>query len=644
MIGAFMPTRSPAAQSGYWLACALLVAACIVPTDAQAQRALRWDSLEVTAHLDASGTLHVVETHAMLFTGDWNGGERAFNIRPRQRISLSGIARVGPDGPVALTEDASLDDVDDYAWADRTTLRWRSRRPSGPPFADTRIAYEIRYALSGILLEDGDGYQLDHDFAFPDRQGAIESFELRLSFDPSWQPSSHIEPLYTAASLPPGRRFVLTIPLQYRGAGTPAALDTSRPPVIIGGVLAITGVIVLTLAWFFVREESIGRFAPLATGIDQAWLREHVLAYPPEVVAAAWDEHIGSAEVVALLARLEADGALESSLSTARRGATMTLRLKGERGRLDGYERALIDKLFFHRRTETSTSAVREHYRDSGFNPADEIRPGLEAAVEAILPPGPAPQRRPPIAGSVFAIGLGLLLWTAWTGSPTVWWPTVSAVVLTSMGVMSGTLFRRDPGRGRSAALLALIPALAIAALTIWFLWWPAGTGSVELRSATVLGMVAVAAALTFWSVAALRSRRHHDAMAFRKNLAAARRFFASELGKEQPALADEWYPWLLAFGLGRKVDRWSTTHAGAVTSRNTGSTSWSSSSSSSPVSGGWTGLAGGRGGGAGGGASWQAAAGGMAAGVSASSSSGGGSSGGSSGGGSSGGGGGGGW
>lgn len=637
-----MPTR--ASRPVYRLAWALLIAACVGPTVVHAQPSLGWDRLDVTAHLDADGTLHIVETHAMVFTGDWNGGERAFNIRPRQQVTLSGIARIGPDGPVDLTEDDSLDDVNDYAWADRTTLRWRSRRPSDPPFAETRITYELRYALSGILLEDGNGYQLDHDFAFPDREGTIERFGLRLTFDPAWQPSSDVEPFYAVGPLPPGRSFVLTIPLQYRGAGTPAALDTSRSPAIIGGVLAILSVLVLVVAWLFVREESIGRFAPLAVDIDAAWLREHVFAYRPEVVAAAWDEHIGKAEVVALLAGLEADGVIESSVSAAK-GADMTLRLKSDGRALNEYESALIDKLFFHRRLKTTTSAVRKHYKDSGFNPADEIRPGLEAAVEAILPPGPAPRRRLPIAGLAFAIGLGLVLWTWWTGAPMVWWPLAAAAVLTGMGSISGTLFRRYPHWGRVAALVCLIPAVAIAAVMAWFLWWPAGTGDIELRPVTVLGMVAMAVAWIFWSVDSLRSRRHRAAMAFRKQLAAARAFFAGELGKPNPALADEWYPWLLAFGLGRDVDRWSTIHAGTIASRNTGSTSWSSSSS--PGSSGWTGLAGGRSGGAGGGASWQAAAGGMAAGVSASSgssSSGGGSSGGSSGGGSSGGGGGGGW
>ena len=50
-----------------------------------AQRQLSWDALDVTASLDGDGTLDVVETQAMVLTGDWNGGERTFNLRPRHR-------------------------------------------------------------------------------------------------------------------------------------------------------------------------------------------------------------------------------------------------------------------------------------------------------------------------------------------------------------------------------------------------------------------------------------------------------------------------------------------------------------------------------------------------------------------------------
>src|SRR4029078_11270068 len=62
------------------------VLALFLPTAAFAQRELHWDALQVAAHIDGHGTLQVVETQTMVFTGDWNGGERIFNIRPRQKV------------------------------------------------------------------------------------------------------------------------------------------------------------------------------------------------------------------------------------------------------------------------------------------------------------------------------------------------------------------------------------------------------------------------------------------------------------------------------------------------------------------------------------------------------------------------------
>src|SRR5436853_6793843 len=100
----------------------------LVPVSLLAQRQLSWDALDVTAHLEADGALDVVEQQTMVFSGDWNGGERTFNLRPRQRLTVVGIDRIDPatQQRIALTEDSSLDAVDDYAFTDRHTLRWRS--------------------------------------------------------------------------------------------------------------------------------------------------------------------------------------------------------------------------------------------------------------------------------------------------------------------------------------------------------------------------------------------------------------------------------------------------------------------------------------------------------------------------------------
>jgi hypothetical protein len=622
----------------------------IVPSTAFAQRELRWDSLDVTAHLDASGTLHVSETQTMVFTGDWNGGERKFRIHPRHTLSFIGIYREESGRWQPLTEDSSLDDVDDFAWTDRTTLRWRSRRSSDPPFADTTIRYELKYELSGILLKEGDSYVLDHDFAFRDRDGAIDRFVLRLTLDPAWQAVSDLHAEYTAGPLASGETFVLNLPLRFTGAGAPSTFDLTRPREIAIGVSILLGVTVLAVIAFFVHEQSRGRFAPLPAHVDEPWLREHILKYPAEIVGAAWDEQVGTTEVVALIARMVRDGTLESHVGKGNaKSASMSLALKVDRATLSGHERALVDGLFFDGRNETSTSLVKSHYKSKGFDPADVIRAGLEAAVASALPAGAAP-RRFPISSIVFTIGIGALLIAWYLGRlhvPSALILTLAMLIVAGIGQMAGVRFQAYLWWDRGEAVACLVPAVTIAIGVAAFLWFYAGTGRIELDPINIFALVAIACALTNASINALKSRRRREAMAVRKAFAAGRAFFMAELRKERPALRDDWYPWLLAFGLGKQMDDWSAQRPSQTSGgRRVSNTPTSVTTSSS--SDGWTGFGGGRSGGAGGGASWQAAAGGMAAGVSVPSSSGSGggssSSGGSSSGGSSGGGGGGGW
>src|SRR5215813_10524424 len=66
---------------------------CVAPGAQAAERELHWDALDVKAHLDADGVLDVIELHTMIFTGDWNGGERVFNVRARQKLEFLGVQR-----------------------------------------------------------------------------------------------------------------------------------------------------------------------------------------------------------------------------------------------------------------------------------------------------------------------------------------------------------------------------------------------------------------------------------------------------------------------------------------------------------------------------------------------------------------------
>jgi hypothetical protein len=44
------------------------------------EHSLYWRDLDVHARLDQDGRLHVTERHAIVFTGDWNGGQRQFDL------------------------------------------------------------------------------------------------------------------------------------------------------------------------------------------------------------------------------------------------------------------------------------------------------------------------------------------------------------------------------------------------------------------------------------------------------------------------------------------------------------------------------------------------------------------------------------
>ena len=630
-----------------------VLAVWLLPAEARAQRALDWELLAVDAHLDADGTLHVAERQTMVFTGDWNGGERKFDIRPGQGLVVNGIERLEPAAGASrpLVADASLDDVDDYSQVDAMTWRWRSRLTSDPPFANTRITYVMRYELSAILLSDGTSVRLDHDFAFPDRQGVIDRVTVRLTLDPVWSVDGGLEDLYSGGPLAPGESFTLTMPLRYTGTGSPSILDTRRPREVVLAVSTLLGVTALAIIAFFIREQRLGRFAPLAVrDITEPWLQANLVTHPAEVVGAAWDESIGASEVVALIARLVSEGKLRSSVT----GSTMQLQLAKARESFSGYEAALIGGLFFDaKRNDTSTDAVKQHYKETGFDPARLIKKGVEEGLAQVMPAANLPRLRGWLTLLMFVAGAGALTMDFFTQPVDRSIPVVIFVVACVGALLlqiPGFLFRQHMKWGHLAALACMVPALIVLAAVLALFWWVIGTGRLGLSPYLFTGIVSLALWMITASINGMKSRQTKTGVDFRKRLTAAREFFESELETPQPRLRDEWYPWVLAFGLGGDAERWATrfrsvahTTASQSSTHTADALSSPTTSPASPST--WTGAGGGRSGGAGGGAAWTAAASSMAAGVSAPSSSGsggGGSSSSSSG--SSGGGGGGGW
>ncbi len=606
-----------------------------------AGRELSWPALEVEARLESDGTLAISELQRMRFTGDWNGGERRFRLPLGQRLTLDRIVRLaGPIGPERELVRGDLAAVDHWDWTSSNTVRWRSRLPSDPPFDSTELAYRLDYRLTGALVSEGEGrYRLAHDFAFAERDGAIERVEVRLALDSAWRSASPLPVSYQGGPLPPGEGFVVRAELVHVGAAEPAFAAPARLAGLVVAAIAAAFVLgwAVLVARFRARERALGRFAPLPEVSGPGWLDEKVFALAPELVGAAWDRTIAAPEVAAMLARLTQEGKLASEVESRGRwfrGHELKLRCLVAREAFNEPERRLIDALFGEA-SETDTRTLRERYRGTGFDPASRIRAGLESGLQRLrgfAADSPRPARLP--TAQLLLAGLTLLGVVA-VGFPASRMPALlllPVLLVASLPGLVGALV----GQSRVGRLIG--PAVALAttfllqlAALVGFARWPG------VSLAAPLGGALLALGIGRFLLNLLATRESAVSLERRRELAAARRYFVGELARREPRLEDRWFPYLLAFGLAPQMDRWFRAFGDA--SRSAGGSTWTSTGSPTG-GGGWSG-GGGAFGGAGASATWAMAATAMSAGVPAPSSSGGGGGGGGS---SSGGGGGGGW
>jgi len=612
--------------------------------------------VDVTAQLDSSGRLTITERQTIVLSGDWNGPERTFVVAPGQTHRLLRLTRVdrATRSEHELTE-GDLTKVDEYRWFDGHVLRWRSRLPSAPVYRNDTLSYTLVHAYDGILLPrtatDGSGgaeYLMDHDFAFRDRAENVERFSLKLVVDSAWKVPAGFTWRVDAGPLRPGEGYVVSVPLRFARAGRPAGVVVGAGALVRLALLgALVAAVVLLFLRFLARERTLGRFAspPESSEITREWLEQHVFSLAPEVVGAAWDDTTAAPEVAATLARLVADGKLASEVVPGTgwvfRSDVLHLRLLVPRDALTGHDRALIDALFIGGADRTSTDDVRAHYRATGFDAAALIEPFLRARLDdasrtgrALPSPSPKPTR------ALLAAALVVYATSAMQRG---------ATSLMSSFVVAFLWYAFTAIQARGWRTRVVRPAPHLLRVLIPMALWLSGVGATLLDQRTRVGALALLGLALFTlglvnSVFNLAASRHDaDRIALRKTLAGARDYFERELHRPSPALLDAWFPWIIGFGLGPRVDRWfrafgapsSHSHHAAHATRSAG-----------PVGGGgWSGFGGGGGfSGGGSSASFAAAVGGMAAAVptpSRSGSSGGGRSGG---GGRAGGGGGGGW
>ncbi len=616
-------------------------------------RRLFWDNFTVKAQLTGDGRLHIQEEQKLVFFGSWNGGERIFSVRPGQKFLFHALYRRDRNGNLVKLQQGNLSRVDQYKWTSGNTLRWRSRLPSDAPFSGQAITYLLEYSMAAILIPQENNknvYLLDHDFAFARRSGEIRHFLLELSADGGWK-ETEAPLIIKKDNLPPGSTVIVKRKYTHTGEKlvsiyNPSTVTQESSPsvspapgwlILALNILLISLTVLMSIS-FFRHERQAGRFLPLTplATIDERWLNKHVFYLLPETVGATWDKTTTGHEVAAVLARLVLEKKLKSRLEQQRLpflgwripGAfNLHLELLVPRDNFSGYEEDLINGFFIDGNT-TNTKKIQKYYKKRGtvFAPDKKIKAPLEKRVKTLTAAVADPlQYRWLITVALAMAGFFLLLINGFLHGEEMPFTFIGgqiglvSVIVAAVIATAGYRNHSD-GTLKRAVLLHILPViLCFCSLVFAYLG-----GSPLLLS----GLFFFYAAAIFTLFSTAKTRDSSEGTVVGRNLASARRFFKEELKKASPAIRDEWFPYLLAFGLGPRIDTWSKRFgnmAGREIER--------SSTGSSSFTGG-----GGNFGGGGASGSWAAAATSLGAGSSPSSS---GSSSGSS---SSGGGGGGGW
>lgn len=613
-------------MSTYRSALVAFVLALLASVPAVAQRTLSWEALDVRAELDGGGKLHVTERHTMLFDGDWNGGERTFRVERGQALEVEEVSRIDADGTVHPMTRGNLDEVDHWDMADKA-LRWRSRLPSDPPFANQRLIYDIRYTLDRVLVpQGGNAFKLNHDFAFPERPAPVQNFAVKVTFSPEWSGPPNGVVTGQASNIPAGKGFVLRVPLRFGGQVAPSAVPLWEVWFRKAGAwLMLVPAVILLLLFFFSERERLKAVELDTDPIDHDWLRRNLFAYAPEVAGMIFDGKVGPPEVAAMLASMERDGKVRSKVVPGRkRKPDLELELLVPLSTLEDRQASLAYAIFGSS-NKVKASELRAAHKSTGFDLPAIVRDSIARDAEMVAP-GTTPVWRSGLAAAFFVSSIAALVIAIWNETANVlalFLILFGGIAIVLLAIGAAKRWRENPGT--YAAIRLIVPGA---------LFWLFAQGCQRLDSAsggfTFHGVAALALFLGgFYTILldAARQRMSKRGMRVYMQLGRAQAWFRLELQKATPDIRDEWMPWLIALNLDETVSAWwktfgaqrastigvSTPMSSSTSSRSSDSFGSSSSPSASEFS-----AAGGRFGGAGSTGSWTAAASALAAPISA--------------------------
>jgi len=145
--------------------------------------------------------------------------------------------------------------------------------------------------------------------------------------------------------------------------------------------------------------------------------------------------------------------------------------------------------------------------------------------------------------------------------------------VLSGIASAMAVSWRARIDRGPRSVIRFLIPGglmlLLAAAVVTGFRFVPLLSSVFSSGFSFEVRLGATLLALAFFNsmINQARSRERAQGIALRKRLASARRYFQEQLSQPRPALRDEWFPYVLAFGLDKDARDWFKAHGGESTS-----------------------------------------------------------------------------
>ena len=558
---------------------------------------LTWDRIEVDAHLDNAGALHVRERMFVTVDGKTPSLERKIATSTDQVFILQRLVREEHGRETEFTD--GWDQKDRYMWRDQT-LTWWIRNATDPDWNEQPLVYRLDYELRNALapawdIPAGPGsfqysrdrfphffprlgvtlsawarapaslnrrYRLEHDVIFPwFSEREREELKYTLRYDNAWR---RVHPRSDIGRGTRGSDYRVTQLLDYLAPGWPPAIELWKSATRVGSIFFF--VTLAMLMWIVVAVSLIRRWGLVPQRRDRRWFEEHIGSKNPEIFA--WQLGHGglSRFLTLLLGRLRISGVFSVRTDPAaneERAPTVHLRLLRDPATLPPLERLMMTAIFPEGR-ESGSALLARHYAGPGFSPEDALEEAIDVGHgEHGEDAGPAPQSlmRRLIRALLPWVSLGAIVLLV---LDSVYGPRPMELVLAcfpflAVAMLVAAILPQLTSRfellssGAIAALVTLVPVIVatFAVLAVHFY---------RNTPLTAYGSAAVAL-IALRSIAALLSCARGDenpARAPQKRIAAlGARYARRELRKSRPNLDDQWIPHLLALGLAPQIAAW---------------------------------------------------------------------------------------